>query len=284
MAAQQHMVQATLASLRPTQVTVGLAEVALKRAQWAQVTGTSEREQMLKSHWFPAVLGANNCYYIVDHHHLGLALTQEAIDNVWVMQLADFSALDEATFWRVMEYKRWVHPYDANGERCKYAAIPRDLGKLKDDPYRSLAGEVRKAGGYAKDAEPYSEFLWADFFRTDIGKAKLRAAPDGGLSEAVVQEAVVLARSHKADFLPGWAGPSKAIVKAVVKAVSQRKGGPAAAPLAAAERAATKLVQAAKAEKAAAKHLDGQPRKPSKPTKASKPAKTVKAAKAGKHT
>src|SRR5436305_4773273 len=30
-----------------------------------------------------------------------------------------------------------------------------------DDPYRSLAGEVRRAGGYAKEATPFSEFLWA---------------------------------------------------------------------------------------------------------------------------
>ena len=36
---------------------------------------------------------------------------------------------------------------------------------LVDDPFRSLAGELRRVGGYAKDTTPFSEFLWADFLR-----------------------------------------------------------------------------------------------------------------------
>jgi hypothetical protein len=32
----------------------------------------------------------------------------------------------------------------------------------------SLAGELRLAGGYAKDTTPFSEFLWADFLRRRI--------------------------------------------------------------------------------------------------------------------
>ena len=37
MPVQQHMEQAVLADLRPTQMTVGAAEVAVKRSQWAQL-------------------------------------------------------------------------------------------------------------------------------------------------------------------------------------------------------------------------------------------------------
>ncbi len=44
-----------------------------------------------------------------------------------------------------------------------YKDLPKTVAKLVDDPFRSLAGELRRAGGYAKDAEPFSEFLWADF-------------------------------------------------------------------------------------------------------------------------
>ena len=42
---------------------------------------------------------------------------------------------------------------------------------MEDDPYRSLAGELRTMGGFAKDSSPFSEFLWADFLRPRI-KAK----------------------------------------------------------------------------------------------------------------
>jgi hypothetical protein len=37
--------------------------------------------------------------------------------------------------------------------------------ELIDDPFRSLAGELRRSGGFAKDTTPFSEFLWADFLR-----------------------------------------------------------------------------------------------------------------------
>ena len=92
MRAQQHMERANLADLRPTQMTVGAAEVAAKRAQWAQLKSDA-REKLLQSHWFPAVRGPGGTFYIVDHHHLGQALTEEAHKEVWIMQLADYSAI-----------------------------------------------------------------------------------------------------------------------------------------------------------------------------------------------
>lgn len=205
MPAQQHMERAILADLRPTQMTVGVAEVAAKRAQWARLVPEA-REKLLQSHWFPAVRGPSGRFYIVDHHHLGQALTEEAQQDVWVMQLADYSSIASDMFWRVMEFHHWAHPYDEKGRRCDYSAIPKRLGKLKDDPYRSLAGEVRKAGGYAKDAAPFTEFLWADFFRPQFDKKQLASADGSGLSAAALSQAVVLARSPAAQFLPGWSG------------------------------------------------------------------------------
>jgi hypothetical protein len=73
---------------------------------------------------------------------------------------------------------------------------------LVDDPFRSLAGEVRRSGGFAKDTTPFSEFLWADFFRRRI-KRKL---VDDDFPSALVR-ASKLARSGEADYLPGWCGP-----------------------------------------------------------------------------
>ena len=65
---------------------------------------------------------------------------------------------------------------------------------------------MRKAGGYSKDAAPYTEFLWADFFRPQFDKKQLSTADGGGLSAAAISKAVVLARSPAAEFLPGWSG------------------------------------------------------------------------------
>jgi hypothetical protein len=205
MSVQQHMEQAALADLRPTQMTVGAAEVAAKRAQWATLRPKA-RDKLLQSHWFPAVRGPRGRFYIVDHHHLGQALWQEAVKTVWVMPLADFSDAAPALFWRLMEFRQWAHPYDNQGRRHEAAAIPKRLAQLKDDPYRSLAGEVRKAGGYAKDVTPYTEFLWADFFRPHFGRSALRSRNGPALPEVSVSAAVALARSPQAHFLPGWSG------------------------------------------------------------------------------
>jgi hypothetical protein len=34
---------------------------------------------------------------------------------------------------------------------------------MGDDPYRGLAGELRRSGGFAKDATLFSEFIWPIF-------------------------------------------------------------------------------------------------------------------------
>ena len=199
-----HLVPVKLEDIRPTQITVGLAEVKLKQEQWRQLN-RKERKRRLAEQWFPSILGPKGRYYIVDHHHLGLALLGDGIDSAWVTVLRDLSALDETMFWRMMEHQRWAHPYDDQGKRRSFDSIPRKLTQLADDPYRSLAGMVRAAGGYAKDTEPFAEFLWADFFRPRIARQRVvRALPQA------IEEGLAIARSEAAGFLPGWTGPAAA--------------------------------------------------------------------------
>ena len=187
------------AKLRPTQLTVGKAEVAAKRTEWQEL-GKKKRKELLESHWFPGVLGPKHQVYIVDHHHLGLALLEERVKSVPVMIQRDFSWLEPAVFWRTMEFNRWAHPYDQHGTRTDYTAIPASLADMADDVYRTLAARVRMAGGCAKDAVPYAEFLWADFYRRHL---KL---PGGKISAKVMQQALLLAHSHDTAYLPGWSG------------------------------------------------------------------------------
>jgi hypothetical protein len=194
------LVEVDLLALRPTQITAGFAEVAHKRAEWAGL-GKKARRALIESHCFPAVLGPRGRHYIVDHHHLGLALLEEGVERVRVMQLADYSYLAQAVFWRVMEVHAWVHPFDASGRRRGYDAIPSGLPKLEDDPHRSLAGFLRSVGGYAKDASPFAEFLWADYLRPHVSRTQIRRSMDDS-----VREALGLARSPLARYLPGWVG------------------------------------------------------------------------------
>ena len=193
----------SVSALRPTQMTVGMREVALKRKDIRAMT-TGKAGTFLAGHSLPAVIGPKGRYYIVDHHHLALALHQEAIEQVLVTVISDLSALDKGAFLTVLDNRAWMHPFDASGKRQPYGALPKTVDGLVDDPFRSLAGEVRRMGGYAKDTAPFAEFLWADFFRRGIGAADLKSDFD-----KAAKQALRMARQKSAGYLPGWSGPDE---------------------------------------------------------------------------
>ncbi len=161
---------------------------------------------MLNEHWFPTVRGPHGEWFITDHHHLGQALTQEGVKDAWALPMADFSGMGIALFWRLMSFRHWAHPADEHGAVCEFSSIPKTLGELRDDPYRSLAGAVRRAGGYSKESEPYVEFLWADYFRSQFTIKQLQPTAAGTLSAKVLAKAVESAKSTSAQNLPGWSG------------------------------------------------------------------------------
>jgi hypothetical protein len=198
--ARPNLIAGKLATLHPTQMTVGWREVEIKRREWSTLK-SKERKQFLKQHWFPVVAGPRRRYYVVDHHHFGLALHEEGIKTVWLLEIKDLSWLSPGKFWSAMDHWQWMHPYDPAGKRRDFTALPSRLQDLRDDPYRSLAGEVRRAGGFAKDISPYSEFLWADYFRGKVPTTLL--AKD---FERAIKAATKLAHKQDARYLPGWAG------------------------------------------------------------------------------
>jgi len=191
-----------IAELRPTQMTVGLREVEEKRRRWRELSGKHEGE-FLGHNMVPTVLGPKGRHYAIDHHHLVRALHDEGVTEVLVTVEADLRGLKKASFWVYMDNRSWCHPYDETGARQDFDAIPDHFGSLKNDPYRSLAGELRRAGGFAKDTTPFSEFLWADFLR---GRVKPKSIEKN--FESALEKAFALAKTKDAGYLPGWCGPS----------------------------------------------------------------------------
>jgi hypothetical protein len=191
-----------ISKLRPTQITVGLREVELKRNQW-RTLAEEKRAAFLGNHMMPVILGPKKRHYIIDHHHLARALHDEGAKDILVLVVADLSDLDRDAFWTVLDHRQWVHPYDAKGERCDYQKIPKTVSDLTDDPFRSLAGALRRIGGFAKDTTPFSEFLWADFLRRRLKRKMIERE-----FSAALKSAKKLAKSSDAKYLPGWSGPS----------------------------------------------------------------------------
>jgi hypothetical protein len=186
--------------LRPTQVTVGLIEVHDKRAK-LEALRKHEQKEFLFAHAIPAVWGPDGKLYITDHHHLGRAASEAGIDTGFFWIEDDFSKAPIAQFWPKMSAAGWAHPIDQNGNGCPFEKIPDHLEKLLDDPYRSLAGYVRDAGGFDKTATAFAEFQWADFFRP-----RLTIGPTRADFLASVAKAVKLAASPEAAKLPGFRG------------------------------------------------------------------------------
>jgi len=193
-------------SLRPTQMTVGMKEVKEKRKrvrEYLQEHTKKKQGEFLGRHMIPVVVGADKQHYVVDHHHLARALHDEGVESAIVTVIADLTMVDQDAFWGVMDNKRWVYPYDAKGERRHFKDLPKDIAGLKDDPFRSLAGELRRSGGFAKDTTPFSEFLWADFLRRKLSRKSVEAD-----FEKAIKRAMDLAKSKDAVYLPGWCGPA----------------------------------------------------------------------------
>ncbi len=191
-----------LAELRPTQITVGMREVEAKRRHWREM-GDGKGSAFLGKHMIPVILGPKQRNYVIDHHHLARALQDEGVEAVLVTVVANLSKLDKDAFWVVLDNRGWMHPFDDQGRRRDYGDIPRSVAELADDPFRSLAGELRRSGGFAKDTTPFSEFLWADFMRRRLKRKDVE-----NKFEATLQTALDLAKGMDANYLPGWCGPA----------------------------------------------------------------------------
>lgn len=157
-------VSVKLAQLRPTQLRVGYEAVDAKRSTWRALSA-GEKRRFLESHPFPAVYGPGAQYFLIDGHHMALALLRERVELVSVRQIEDLSGLGAHQFFVALGKRGLIC---SSGAPQTLAELPRALQDLADDPYRSLIARLRRDCGCPKDPTPFAEFRWADFLRTHI--------------------------------------------------------------------------------------------------------------------
>ncbi len=218
--------------LSPTQFAVGLAEVQYKAGRMAKKFADDQAKlhDYLLLHPIPVVMRGKQ-FYLVDHHHLVLALYEALNDKVgddlcvYVRVMFNGSSLSEVHFWKAMFDRNYVYLFGADGGGPKPPeTLPKHIREVDFDAYRSLAWLVRDRHGYMKNNSPFSEFKWANFFRTRIlpnqgilaGSAtfhdfgfdvlksgKIELTDEG---EDIVDEALFLAAGPEAAGLPGYLG------------------------------------------------------------------------------
>jgi hypothetical protein len=195
---EAHHEQIAIADLLPTQMTVGIREVDMKRMRWRE-RSINSAVRYLSTHRVPVVVGPDNRHYMIDRHHLTMALYDEGVTEVPVSVVGSINRSSFGEFWATLESRGWTHPFDDEGRRRPFENMPTSIANLMDDPFRSLAGALKRAGGFAKNRSPFSEFRWADFLRCRIDRELVER--DLGRALAI---AMNLAQSRDAAGLPGW--------------------------------------------------------------------------------
>ena len=97
----------SIAALRPTQITVGMREVMAKRKSW-RAHPQRKRADFLGRHLIPVIWGPKEEYYVIDHHHLTLALHHEGVRNIATTVVADLRRLPRDAFWVYLDNRGWL--------------------------------------------------------------------------------------------------------------------------------------------------------------------------------
>ena len=184
--------------LHPTQLTLGMRAVE-RRAAELQALAAGKRDEYIAKRAVPCVRGPNGKLYLIDRHHMCRALLAIGVRDVHVEVHVEAERIDPDEFWTFMDLRGWVHPFDAQGKRRPISSLPTKIADLVDDPYRALAGFLRRDKGFVKEDTPFEEFIWADFLRRRIDHALLIKDYDKAKSKALE-----LALSDAANHLPGW--------------------------------------------------------------------------------
>lgn len=197
--------------LHPTQPAVGMLAVLYKSERFKEMSH-DELKAELKGDPVPVVAAPDGKFYMIDHHHESLAALTAGRENIWVELRNDFSKLANMTeFWAKMKEKKFVRLIDEKGKTITVDKLPKTVKKLKDDPYRALAYFARKEGAFKKSHIPFSEFVWADYYRTrvdfQIGDVDLKDDFDDYNTKKFrksVDEAEQISHSDDAKDLPGY--------------------------------------------------------------------------------
>lgn len=179
-ASTDDVVEHCIGELHPTQLAVGMYQVAYKKGRMREKMKEGKLEKYLRKHPVPVVRGPGGVPYMLDHHHLCAALVKLGVDKVCCTVKHDWSGVPEGAFWERMREGGYLWLGDQGSPvnlQKLVQLLPRTTTGLRDDPYRSLAAWVKYAGGFRKTWEPFAEFHWADYFRTQLPAASL-AEPD----------------------------------------------------------------------------------------------------------
>ena len=197
------LMEIPVASLQPTQLCVGMAEVRSRQIDF-QAENRGERRHYLGSKPVPLVRNAAGEVWMVDRHHrLRALLEMEPNTTAFGYVALELSTRDRSEVLAELERRGWLYLYDGRGlGPLPASALPLQLTGLQDDPYRSLVWKLKKEGVIEPaPLIPFHEFRWGAWLRSRS------LPPFSSLQlEPALPAARALARSSAASLLAGWRG------------------------------------------------------------------------------
>jgi hypothetical protein len=195
--------EVAIASLQPTQLCVGLAEVRSRQRDFGGETGP-QRRAYLGSKPVPLVRSRAGDLWMVDRHHRLRALIElDPGATAYGYIALEVDSDDRATVLEALRQRGWLYLYDGRGlGPLPASALPHNLTGLQDDPYRSLVWKLKKEGVIEPEPLiPFHEFRWGAWLRR-------RPLPpfSSDRLEPAMPAARALARSTAASHLAGWRG------------------------------------------------------------------------------
>ena len=202
-AKDQPLLELPILSLQPTQLCVGLAEVASRINDFKDDSPAQQRAY-LASKPVPLVRSRSGAVWMVDRHHRLRALVElqpEASAFGYVVLEVDSD--ERAVVLEELHQRGWLYLYDGRGlGPLSPTVLPANLTGLQDDPYRSLVWKLKKEKVIeAAPLIPFHEFRWGAWLRS-------RTLPPFSSQrlDPALPAARALARSSAAAHLAGWKG------------------------------------------------------------------------------
>lgn len=191
--------------LHPTQFAVGRFAVLHKKRslELKYLYGTFEK--YLNKRPVPVLIGPDEKLYLVDKHHMALALIISGVPPrkkyLKVKVLSSWLGRSMSDFNSMLVKNNYVYLKENNSEKMKNVEdLPETLIELEDDPYRSLSWLVRESGGYHKVDVNFLEFMWGAYFYKH--GVKLMSDNIESLKTAL-DKAMLLTDCDKSNNLPG---------------------------------------------------------------------------------
>jgi hypothetical protein len=199
------LLEVPLASLQPTQLCVGMAEIRSRQQDFAQDDPKQQR-RYLKRKPTPLVRSASGELWMVDRHHRLRALMELDPDaTAFGYVVLQLEVSERHLVLEQLHQRGWLYLYDGRGLGPLHpTALPRSLSGTQDDPYRSLVWKLKREGLVAAaPLIPFHEFRWGAWLRS----RHLPPFSSDRLGPAL-PAARALVRSHAAAHLAGWVGPA----------------------------------------------------------------------------